>query len=236
MSDAEFKKNYWVRNLLNKLDYLEKNYRDPQKRTKNIENLTLLRNEIGKELISDVAKKLKGSKELNFKYLDSLYLEHLNEKIIRETRKYINNINKVYIRAYNRACDKRDGIIRDLQKTPEEKDAFLKLKREFHNDKLAEFVENTNEVVRIVEYKGNLYQKIDPVYLDPENKFIKAHFYAPRKQFLGRYYSTFWVNTFVIWAMSIILFIILYLRLLKKGMDFIENIADRWKTKSQTPE
>ncbi len=236
MSNAEFKKNYWVRNLLNKLDYLEKNYRNTQKRVKNMENLALLRNEIGKELTSDVAKKLKGSKELDFRHLDSLYLEYLNENIIRKTRDYINNVNKVYIRAYNRACDKRDGIIRDLQKTPDEKNAFLKLKREFHNDKLAEFVENTNEVVRIVEYKGNLYQKIDPVYLDPENKCIKAHFYAPRKQFLGRYYSTFWVNTFVIWAMSIILFIILYFRLLKKGIDFIENISNRWKKQSQTPD
>ncbi|MBN2213712.1 MAG: ATP-binding cassette domain-containing protein [Bacteroidales bacterium] len=229
MSNAEFKKNYWVRNLLNKLDYLEKNFRSPQKRAKNMENLSLLRNEIGKELNSNVSKKLQPGQNDAFQYLDSLYLECLNERIISETRAYINKVNKIYIRIYNRASDERDRIIRDLQKTPEEKNSFLKLKREFHNDKLAEFVENTNEVIRIVEYKANLYQKIDPVYLDPDNRFLKAHFYAPRKQFFGKYYSTFWVNTIVIWAMSIILFIILYFRLLKKAMDYIEGFSDRWK-------
>ena len=229
MSDAEFRKNYWVRNLLNKLDYLEKSYAKPGSREKNMSNLTLLRNEIGKELNSDVLKKLGINQKEDFPYLDSLYLENLNEKTINETRTFINKINKIYIRIYNRASDERDRIIRNLQKTPEEKRAFLKLKREFHNDKLAEFVENTNEVVRIVEYKGNLYQKIDPIYLDPEHKCIKAHFYAPRKQFFGKYYSTFWVNIIVIWLMSLILFLILYFRLLKKGMDYIESLSYRWK-------
>ena len=236
MSNAEYKKNYWVRNLLNKLDYLEKNHQNPRAREKNLTNLALLRNEIGKELSSDVSKKLQVNQNVDFQYLDSLYPEYLNERVIKETRAYINTVNKVYIRIYNRASDERDRIIRDLQQTPDEKKAFLKLKRVFHNDKLAEFVENTNEVVRIVEYKGNLYQKIDPVYLDPENRFLKAHFYAPRKQFLGKYYDTFWVNTIVIWIMSFILFIILYFRLLKKGMDYLESLSDRWKKQTQTPD
>ena len=51
------------------------------------------------------------------------------------------------------------------KKTPEGREAFTELKRRYHNDKLAEFVENTNEPVRIVEYDGELIQKIDPVYL-----------------------------------------------------------------------
>jgi hypothetical protein len=229
MSNAEFRKNYWVRNLLNKLDYLEKNHQNPGRREKNMNNLALLRNEIGKELKSNVSKKLGGNQIGDFEYLDSLYLELINERIIRETRAYINRVNKIYIRIYNRASDERDRIIRKLQKTPDEKKAFLKLKREFHNDKLAEFVENTNEVVRIVEYKGSLYQKIDPIYLDPEYKCIKAHFYAPRKQFFGTYYKTFWVNIIIIWLMSVILFFILYFRLLKKGLDYIESLTHRWK-------
>jgi hypothetical protein len=229
MSNAEFRKNYWVRNLQNKLDYLEKNYQNTGRREKNMNNLALLRNEIGKELSSNVSKKLGGNQAGEFKYLDSLYLELMNERIIRETRAYINRVNKIYIRIYNRASDERDRIIRKLQNTPDAKKAFLKLKREFHNDKLSEFVENTNEVVRIVEFKGSLYQKIDPIYLDPEYKCIKAHFYAPRKQFFGTYYKTFWVNILVIWAMSVILFFILYFRLLKKGLGFMESLTDRWK-------
>ncbi len=229
MSNAEFKKNYWVKNLLNKLDFLEKNYTNPDFKEKSEYNLLVLRNEIGKELNGEVSKKLAKTKKMDFPYLEYLYLDRLNDDIIAKSKDYINTVNKVYIRIYNRANDDRDRIIREYQNTPEEKEAFLRLKREFHNDKLAEFVENSNEVVRIVEYNGLLYQKIDPIYLDPENKCIKAHFYAPRKQFLGMYYSTFWVNTIIIWLMSAILFLVLYFRLLKKLLDYFENVTNRWK-------
>jgi hypothetical protein len=229
MSVAKFKKNYWVKNLLNKVDYVEKNLDYPDKQDKNKYNLLVLRNEIQKEISSEPLKKLEKNQQVKFIYLDSLYLDKLNNRILNETRQFINEINKVYIRIYNRANDTRDKIIRDFQKTKDDKEKFLQLKRDYHNDKLTDFVENTNEVVRIVEYKGQLYQKIDPIYLDPENKFIKAHFYAPRKKFFGRYYSTFWINTIVIWLMSIVLFVILYFRLLKKGLDYMEHITGRWK-------
>ena len=229
MSNAEFRKNYWVKNLLNKLDYLERNYNDPDSKEKNIYNLMVLRNEITDEVKSNIYKKLSPGQRQEFIYADSLYLENLNDNIIHNTRDYINFINRVYIRIYNNANDSCDRLIRHLQKTNETKEAFLRLKREYHNDKLAEFVENTNEVLRIVEYKGHLYQKIDPIYLDPEHLCLKAHFYAPRKQFFGHFYSTFWVNIIVIWIMSVILFMVLYFRLLKKAMDYIESVSYRWK-------
>ena len=95
---------------------------------------------------------------------------------------------------------------------------------DFDYDKLAEFVENTNETVRIIEYKGRLIQKIDPIYLDPEPVFLKAHFYAPRKWLFGKYYSTFWVNTLVIWAMSVLFFTILYFRGLRHALNFFDTI------------
>ncbi|MBN2349815.1 MAG: ATP-binding cassette domain-containing protein [Bacteroidales bacterium] len=219
MSIAEFKKNYWIRNLLNKLDYLEK-YHKNDKHNKKVKNyLELLRNEISKEQSTN--------KIVKYQFLDLLYPEEINNKVINETRNYISKINRYYIKIYNRANDVRDQIIRDFQKTEEEKQKFLKLKRDYHNDRLAEFVENSNEVVRIVEYKGNLYQKIDPIYLDPDHNFIKAHFYAPRKKVFGNYYKTFWVNTLVIWIMSVLFYIMLYFRLLRKFLDYLENFSNR---------
>ncbi len=89
------------------------------------------------------------------------------------------------MRIYNNANDNKDDLIRELQKTASDKDNFLELKRRYHNEKLTEFVENNNELDKIIEYKGKLYQKMDPIYLDPESGFIKAHFYAPRKMVFG---------------------------------------------------
>jgi hypothetical protein len=219
MSVAEYKKYYWVKNLENKVDFLEKYHQDEEKADKVETYLNLLRNEISKE--TDF------NSTLGFDYISSLYPEKLNAQVIQATRDYIRRVNKLYIRAYNRANDERDEIIRSFQGTAEDKEKFIELKRDYHNDRLAEFVENSNEPVRIVEYKGHLIQKLDPIYLDPESKWIKAHFYAPRKKFLNTYYNTFWVNTVVIWLMSLILFIILYFRGLRKLLDSFEHVRKK---------
>ncbi|NJK97773.1 MAG: hypothetical protein HC905_25240 [Bacteroidales bacterium] len=56
---------------------------------------------------------------------------------------------------------------------------------DYHNENLTEFVRNSNELDRIVEYKGALFQKCDLIYLDPVSPFVKAHFYAPKKMIFG---------------------------------------------------
>jgi len=225
MSIAEYKKYYWVKNLENKLDFLEKYHTDKEQANKIESCVRLLRNEISKELAVNSL--------VNFEYLPLLYPEKLNDRVIESARAYIQTINKVYIRAYNRESDKRDKVIRTFQDTPEEKDKFIQLKREEYNDRLAEFVENSNEPVRIVEYKGQLIQKIDPIYLDPESNLIKAHFYAPRKKFFGTYYDTFWVNIIVIWIMSFLLFIVLYFRGFRKLLDTMENLNQKYIDKRE---
>jgi ABC-type multidrug transport system ATPase subunit len=220
MSISEFKKYYWVKNLENKLDYIEK-YLDDEGKKEKIENyLRLLRNEIENELTTT-------SQYIEFNDLDQLYPENINEQVIRNTREYIRSVNRLYIKTYNRANDERDQIIRSYQRTPEDKERFIQLKREHHNDRLEEFVENSNEPVRIVEYKGRLIQKIDPIYMDPETDLLKAHFYAPRKKLFGIYYKTFWVNVFVIWMMSLVIYLVLYFRGLRKLLDFFENLNQR---------
>jgi ABC-type multidrug transport system ATPase subunit/uncharacterized tellurite resistance protein B-like protein len=221
MSIAEFKKNYWVKNLMNKVDYLEKHYDEPANYKKIQSHLLLLRNEISRELEKNSLVK--------FDALDSLYNDKLSIPVINSTREYLKNINRLYIRVYNKYDKISNDFKRDLIKTPEMKEKFDQLKRDYHNDRLTEFVENSSELVRIIEYKGRLYQKIDPIYQDPEPKFVKAHFFSPRKMALGRYYSTFWINTCVIWAMSLILFVILYFRGLKGFLDFMEHLSSRWQ-------
>ena len=65
--------------------------------------------------------------------------------------------------------------------------------------------------------------------MTPEHKFLKAHFYAPYKRVFGNLHETFWVNTIVIWMFSVVMFVILYFRGLKRGLDFIEEVTERLK-------
>ncbi len=220
MSISEYKKYYWIKNLENKIDFIEKYVGDYKQQDK-IENyLRLLRNEISKELSFNNA--------VDFQNVALLYPDKINFQVLESTKEYIRKVNKVYIRAYNKASDDRDKIIRTFQNTPEDKRRFIQLKRDYYNDRLAEFVENSNEPIRIIEYRGQLIQKIDPIYLDPESNFIKAHFYAPRKKVFGRSYDTFWVNTMVIWFMSLLFFLILYFRGFRKLLDTLENLNQKY--------
>lgn len=223
MSICEYKKNYWVKNLENKVDYITKYKNDPENSEKVKAYTNLLFNEISKEL--------KATPKIKFNYMNELSSGELSYDGLDALSTYLRNINRAYIRVYNKVNDKKDRLIRSFQKTPEDKQNFIDLKRMYHNDKLAEFVKNSNEQVRIVEYKGNLIQKITPIYLDPESDIIKAHFYAPGKKLFGRYMSTFWVNTIVIWFMSFLFYITLYYRLLRRLLNFFENLGIKYQRK-----
>jgi ABC-type multidrug transport system ATPase subunit len=227
MSIAEYKKNYWVKNLENKIDFIEKYDKDPDYTGRINNYLILLHNELADEIPRLRLIPIQQLRQIEFSCLDSLSPDHINQRTIDKTREFIKLINKIYIRIYNNANDNKDNLIRTLQKTPEEENSFLELKRNYHNDKLTEFVENNNELVRIIEYRGRLYQKIDPIYLDPEPSFIKAHFYAPRKMIFGEFYSTFWVNIAVIWFFSLSIYILLYFRVLKRFLDFLEQVSSK---------
>ena len=217
MSIADFRKNYWIRTLNNKVSFIERNFDNKERIEELDQNLKLIRNELKKELDSESGKFVK------FEYLDNLYSDKINTESIQALKNYFSILNKYYIKLYNKSNSLKDKLISDLQKTEADREKFMSIKRKYYNDNLAELLRNSNEINRIIEYKGELFQKVDPIYLDPESKFIKAHFYAPRKQFLGKYYDTYKVNIFVIWAMTVMFFFVLKFRLLRNLLDFFEQ-------------
>lgn len=220
MSLAEYKRNYWVQNLKNKATYLSLQIAHPEDLTKFNSDLLVLRNELVNEN--------KQNNLLKYKDINLLNKQKLSEDVLADVLNHLDRLNKYYIRLYNKANDLKDSVSRVMENTPEHKTQFLALKMNNYNEKLYEFVTNRNDVDRIVEFKGALYQKENPVYLDPDPKFIKAHFYAPRKMIFGYYMGTLWVNIIVIWVGAILLYTVLYFRLLKRLFDGIELIADKF--------
>ena len=224
-SFANYKKNYWVVNLDNKINNCQRNIDNPEKEKQIQSDLALLRNEIKNEL--------EINKKIPFEYIDSLYYHKLNPEIFNATKYYINFLKEYYKQLSKKTNIEKDKIISSFQKTPEDKEKFLETKRNHTNENLRDLVRNSSETEKIVEYKNHLYQKSDPIYLDPDHNLIKAHFYAPTKKFLGNYYSTFWINTIVIWFMTICLYIILYYRLLKKFLDSFELVSEKFRKKQE---
>ncbi|MCK4465964.1 MAG: ABC transporter permease, partial [Bacteroidales bacterium] len=215
ISTADFKKIYWYPEMKNRLEAVERNYQDQDKKEEVINALEVLRNEINKELNDNTV--------LKFDLAGNLYYEKLTPELIDQTKNYIERLKRYYTQVRNIVNSKKDSIITYLDNADREK--YRKMRRDYLNEALEEFVKNSNESQKIMEYKGELVRKFDPIFLDPQSKFIKAHFYAPKKQLFGKYYNTLWVNILAIWLMTILLYGVLNYRLLKKFLDSFEQIG-----------
>jgi hypothetical protein len=112
----------------------------------------------------------------------------------------------------------------------EGKEEYQKLRNDYFNVSLEEFVTDKNETQKTIELNGELIQQLDPVYMDPRYKFIKAHFYSPTKQVFGHHFHTYAINVLVIWTMTFALYILLYFRVLKKTLSSGEKLFKK-KTK-----
>lgn len=221
-SVSEFKSNYLLKNLQNKLSIVSKEYKNPEDPDLIADYLSLIRNELEKEYKDRMVFKTYCDEVPTYKMknLDNLVPEKINDSILRYTEEYVKALSDAYTEIYRNAFRESNDIKQqfDLEKLQE-------LKRKHHNTSLEEFVTNKNEFEKIVEYKGKLIQKTKPIYLDPRSKMIKAHFYAPRKMVFGKFIPTIWVNIIVIWTMTLGLYLLLYFRVLKRFLDFFENFA-----------
>lgn len=220
MSEAQFKSRYWQETLINEVNFIQNHMNEPDQKERIEDALLLLRNEISHEMENNPLVKTDVVVDLT--------IDRVSPEILEKTKNYINTIKEYNNRVYNRALEIKDSIETHLVTT--DREAYLQLKRDYANDKLTEFVENSNETVRSIPYKGRIYQKINPIYLDPESRFIKAHFYAPRKQIFGNFVHTFWVNVIIIWLMTTLLYVVLYFRLLKRLLDSFERLSGRFST------
>ena len=97
----------------------------------------------------------------------------------------------------------------------------------YHNEAVADQVKKVLEKDRILEYKNELVQQIDPIYKDPvaSGRFsFRSHFFAPRKHFMSKMYDTYWFNMVIIWLLSAFFYITLYFELLKKLLSIGQRI------------
>jgi ABC-type multidrug transport system ATPase subunit len=208
-SQSQFIKTYWISEIIPYLDAIANDLDKSEKDPDYIDRVTLVRNEIEKQTRLLPAVK--------FQYTDLITPDKITREVIDAARKYTDQLKTFYIQAYNRANSKKENLIAQLESSQEE--AVSTLKRKYYNDKLDEFVMNRNDSKKIISINNRLVQAVDPIYLDPDNKFIKAHFYAPRKQVFGYFVPTFVVNVIVIWTMTFLLYLALYFRLLKKVLE-----------------
>ncbi|MEO6304088.1 MAG: ATP-binding cassette domain-containing protein [Bacteroidia bacterium] len=217
ISVAQYKKDYWMPKLESKLVKIENETKEGKKLTDVKADIALLYNEISKES--------KVNKKVACDVLKQINEKDYNPAVAAAIKAYLTNIKNYYINVQNTAYKKLDEVKLSMQKNPAEKEQFLALAANYDNENLNNLVKNAGELNRCIEKDGKLIQQIDPVYQDPvDSKFGRAHFFAPRKNLFGTYFSTYWFNICVIWMMSIVLIITLYFEVFKKVLDALGNI------------
>jgi ABC transport system ATP-binding/permease protein len=223
MSRAEYMNNFWIRNLQNKLGYCRRNIDNPANKERIEKNIRLIMNELAKE------QSINGQVEAGMAFSD-IIADYLDLTFIDAAEEYLENLNRYYILLYNKAGSEKDRIISRYHQTDEGKEYFIKKRDRYFNSSLSDLVRNSRAVTRIAEHDDQLIQKTDPVYRDPEGRFIKAHFYSPEKRFFGYSLDTLLVNIIVIWFMTILLSVALYFRIMKNLMEKTEEFFGRLKS------
>lgn len=218
MSISNIKKNWWTSKMKGKITDIENAILDSKVNESTVTDLELVKNELIVE----------GEKSgITFAEIEYLVPERLTPEILNAARLHIDRIRDRNKDLFNIANGKKDALIEARIK--EDSEGYIRLKKQYYNTTLEEFVKNSNEKKdALIEYDGRIVQKIDPIFLDPEHRMIRAHFYAPRKQVFGVFFDTYWVNVTIMWLMTLTLYLALYFRLMKKLLDAGELLTTRF--------
>ncbi len=218
-SEAHYKKEYWIPALESKSDYCLKQLQNNNLSDKYKDALLLIKKEIAEENLNGLIK------DQNLFDLEKISPEFFNEEVYNTLKEYLKTKKKSYRKLFNKTDNRLDQKKKELTNNEEDRASFIQLKKDHYNLELERFVKNSNNIFsnKIIEYKGKLVQKNDPIFRDPESKVIKAHFLSPYKRINNTYIDTIWANTIIIWLFNILLFLTLQLGLLKR---FFFNIGE----------
>lgn len=141
------------------------------------------------------------------------YSKTVNDAAYRYTEDLVNYYGKIFAK-YN---GKKEAVRAWMVAKNEA--IYNQLRAQYHNESITDLVKRPFEKNKVLQFGDELVQQYEPIFKDPEpNGYFdfRSHFLAPQKHFAGVYFDTFWFNLFVIWGMSILLFVALYFELFKK--------------------
>lgn len=215
---SNWKKDYWVKELKNRVNTSKRLLGVPEKVSELAHNLDVLRNEISME-----NQFLNG---IGFAHLALLNPEDVTPAILDEANNYLDVLVTHYRKVYNKASDEKERKLVEMTSTDELRAQFQELQNNYSNESLESFVTNKNDLTYILEHNNRLIQKKDLIYRDTFHAgLFDAHFYAPSKLIGGFQVPTFWANLLVIWGMSLLLVLVLFVDGFKRIMGMLNSIV-----------
>lgn len=218
MSHYAYLSAFEIPTLLAELDVCERNLkldREPQQTTN---YFAILNNEIPKL-----------SREAGFGVypgLADLTPERFTNEVKVQTVSYLDSLSRYFSSRLSSVTSRHDALYERLVNEMGQGQLFA-MRQNYYNQSLADFALNKNSTTKIIEAKGKLIRKKDPIFMDPASRIGRAQFYAPYKNMFGLHIDTFWFNFGVIWLMTTVLYFTLWHDTLRKVVEGIERIKVR---------
>jgi ABC transport system ATP-binding/permease protein len=214
-SDATYRTNYWIPELINKIGLCEIYLGNPEKVTDLSKQLNILKSEL-----NDLAENIQISK-----FSDTEFLEAglVNDSIITKVSKYLRHTRTISIKILNRAIEARDQKTQLIETKLRGHKKLIALKEKYHNSSLADQVLNKTEPDRIIELNNKLCRKYEPVFNIPDSKYGRAQFYAPYKRIGNHIIDTFWFNFAIMWIMSFLFYLTLCYNILGRTLNYFNS-------------
>jgi ABC transport system ATP-binding/permease protein len=218
MSHYTYLTAYLIPSLESRLDECQRNILKNENNAATEENLTILKNEM------HTLQAEAGA--IPFPYYAKLWRQAFNFDIRDSAKSYLENLGRYFSSIGDRVSRDRDRAYEQLVSRlgPE---GVNKLREDYYNDNIADLVLNKTGENKIIESKGRLIRKKDPVFMDPVSRNGRAHFYAPVKNLFGWRIDTFWFDFAVIWLMSLVLYITLLYDVLRKSINYFSSLKLR---------
>ena len=221
---SDFNTAYLIPRLKDKLKYATKNLNNPDvvvvKKVR--EDLKIISRGIRKLAIQDGL--------VNIDLRNDITAEKMSPELEEQLFAYLNKADYYYKDKFNRAVVGKEKVIQILESSEDFDYDLNAYKNLYFNESLSDLVRNINVKDRIIEFRGNLIQRIDPIFHDPTPNGplnYRTHFFAPIKHFLFKTWDTYTFNVLVIWFMTLLLYITLYYDLLRKFLQLLEKA--RWR-------
>ncbi|RCW39454.1 ATP-binding cassette domain-containing protein [Marinilabilia salmonicolor] len=153
--------------------------------------------------------------------------EPWSEEILHRAEKVLVDARDFFNREYQRYSRQRNAIMEDLIEEYGSSEDVLAFKEDYHNEALSDVVLNKKNVEQFVFSDGKMVRKKHPGYMVPEGDWGRAHFYSPSKKLGNLNISTPWFNMLVVWMGVGVLYVTLYLDVLRRVIRYFETFKLR---------
>ncbi len=140
----------------------------------------------------------------------------------KATRQWLDSLKGIYLEFRKQAVKAEDSVYVSLTKKMGG-DGLVALRDDYENKWLRSLVLNHDGEV-IDESRGRIIRRFEPAYMNATCRYGRAHFYAPSKRIGNIEIGTWLFNMIVIWIGSVALFLVLYYNLIRKLLEYIENL------------